>query len=283
MIVNFFDQNISHAKSYNDALEAGRATKTIEYVFMQQDWNGITVFTDNMISRVNTVTSKYKVAWIMEPRAFSPSAYRTLENNIQYFDLVLSYDPILLAKFPEKVKFMPADGIFVDTEATFTKQISKKRLISHIFSNKTMLEGHSLRHSIASEIVLRKHEVDFYGTGTKTPLSKKSDGLLPYYFSIIVENNKDDNYFTEKILDAFACRTIPIYWGAGNIEQWFDTESIIRFDSIPELMDIISNLSINEYNKRFESLEKNYNKSLHYYDYDDILYQNLLRYLYHDR
>jgi len=283
MIVNFFDQNISHANSYNDALEPGRRTKVIKYVLMQENWDGITIFTDNMLNRAKHTNSKYKVAWIMEPRAYSPNCYDTIENNIQYFDLVLSYDPILIAKFPEKTKFMPADGIFVDTEAVFLREVNKKKLISHIFSNKKMLEGHILRHSIANEIVSKKYEVDFYGTGTRTPLVKKSDGLLPYHFSIIVENNRDDNYFTEKILDSFACRTIPIYWGARNIGQWFDTDSIICFDNISELMDIISSLSIDEYNNRLASLEKNYIKSLHYYDYDDILCQNLIRHLNYDR
>lgn len=279
MIVNFFDQNISHAKSYNDALEAGRQSKTIKYIFMQQNWDGITVFTDNMIGEHYHVKSKYKVAWIMEPRAFSPNVYSTIENNLQYFDLVLSYDEQLLIKYPEKVKFMPADGLFIDTKSIFLENVKKEKLISHIFSNKRMLKGHNLRHIIANEITLRNYNVDFFGTGTSTPLEMKSTGLLPYYFSIIIENNKSNNYFTEKILDCFACRTVPIYWGANNINQWFDTDSIIQFNGLNELMDIIPNLSVDEYNKRFDSLQKNYNKCLYYYDYDDILYENLIRYL----
>lgn len=279
MIVNFFDHNISYAKSYNDALESGRKTKNIKYVKNQENWDGVTIFTDATINLAKNNLSKYKVAWIMEPRAYSPLVYNLLESIINDFDLILTYDHHLLEKYPQKTLFNPADGIFVDTESVFSEKINKNKLISHLFSEKTILNGHHLRHIIANHIIRKKYNVDLFGSGTGTRLEKKSDALNPYCFSIIIENNKSPNYFTEKILDSFACRTIPIYWGAPNITDWFDGNSIITFNSLENLSDIIQNLSFEEYQQRFSSLQKNYERCLNFYDYDEIIYKNIKRFI----
>jgi hypothetical protein len=38
-------------------------------------------------------------------------------------------------------------------------------------------------------------------------------------FHIAVENVKIDNWYTEKISQSFATKTVPIYWGCPNIEM----------------------------------------------------------------
>lgn len=279
MIVNFFDYNISYAESYNDALEPGRKTKNIKYIKNENNWDGVTIFTDSALQLAKNNNSKYKVAWIMEPRAYSPEVYNLLESMINNFNLVLTYDYDFLEKYPEKTIFNPADGIFVDTESVFLEKINKNKLVSHLFSGKTMLNGHQLRHIIAQHVKEKKYNVDLFGSGTGLKLEKKSDALNPYCFSIIVENSKSPNYFTEKILDSFACRTIPIYWGAPNITDWFDGDSIITFNSLEDLSKIIQNLSFEDYQQRFSSLQKNYEKCLNFYDYDEIIYKNIKRFI----
>ena len=72
------------------------------------------------------------------------------------------------------------------------------------------------------------------------------DGLKDYAFSIVVENNPD--WFTEKLIDCFACGTIPIYWGKLNIDKYFDDCGIIQFETIDELKDeILPSLSMDLY------------------------------------
>jgi len=38
------------------------------------------------------------------------------------------------------------------------------------------------------------------------------------------------HYFTEKILDCFRTRTVPIYWGCTNIREHFEADGIIVLD-----------------------------------------------------
>ena len=52
-------------------------------------------------------------------------------------------------------------------------------------------------------------------------LKKKEDGLKSYKYSIIIENSSEVNYFTEKLIDACLLETVPIYWGAPNISEYF--------------------------------------------------------------
>ena len=272
MKINMFDINIAHANNYNGTLEKGRTTKNIEYLRPPiQNYDGISLLTDKYIGYVDSIVSKYKVAWIMEPRALDPEAYNLLEKNINSFDLVLTYNKQLLDAYPEKCVFIPADGLFVDTTSIYNDSIIKSKNVSHIFSSKRDLEGHRFRHEIAQKL----DGFDCFGRGTANPLEYKSDALNDYRFSIIVENNRAPNYFTEKILDCFACRTIPIYWGAPNVNEFFDMDSIITFDTIEELKSILATANAATYDAMYPSLIKNYEACLSFYDFDELVYKAL--------
>jgi hypothetical protein len=69
--------------------------------------------------------------------------------------------------------------------------------------------------------------------------------------------------------------TVPIYWGCPSIGDFFDTNGMIIFDNVEELVDIINNLSIDGYIKRLESIKNNFNKSKKYLLPDDIIYKKL--------
>jgi hypothetical protein len=266
------DANIAHAKNYNGTLEKSRDTKNIIYLRPPlKKYDGISIITDKYINSVKNIESKYKVAWIMEPRALDPIAYSMVEHYINDYDLVLTHDNFLLKNYPNKCEFLPADGLFVDTDSIFNDKIVKSKHVSHIYSGKKDLEGHKLRHKIAEKL----GGFDCYGHGTINSLKYKSDALNDYMFSIIIENNKAINYFTEKILDCFACRTIPIYWGAPNIGDFFDMDSVIVFENIDELEYILNTIDSNTYKSMQSSLGKNYEKCLNYYDFDELIYQKL--------
>ncbi len=62
-----------------------------------------------------------------------------------------------------------------------------------------------------------------------------------------------------KILDCFATKTLPIYFGAPNIPDFgYDEKGIIRFDNEDELVDILNNLTPDDYYSRLEFIENNY-------------------------
>ncbi|KAA0448390.1 MAG: hypothetical protein FXV79_04900 [Candidatus Thioglobus sp.] len=131
---------------------------------------------------------------------------------------------------------------------------NKNQLISIIASDKKFLIGRKLRHQIIAEITDKN--IAILGRGYKSFKDKK-DGLLPYHFSIVIENYQETDYFTEKLLDAFACKTVPIYWGCPNIGDYFDIDGIIIFNNIDELKQIVENLSVEDYQKYAKIMEKN--------------------------
>lgn len=67
-----------------------------------------------------------------------------------------------------------------------------------------------------------------------------------HLFSIAYENEAAPGYSTEKILDAFASQSIPIYWGDPLIEETFNPDAFVharRFAGEKELIDYVINLS----------------------------------------
>lgn len=82
-------------------------------------------------------------------------------------------------------------------------------------------------------------------------------------FHIAVENVKNINWYTEKISQAFATKTVPIYWGCPNLDELgYDPRGIITFETKEELLDILNNLSPEDYFSRLEYINYNYEVAL---------------------
>jgi hypothetical protein len=60
------------------------------------------------------------------------------------------------------------------------------------------------------------------------------DYVSQYKFIITMENSKNKDYITEKILEGFAAKTIPVYWGSDNICAYFNEERFINVKSFSE-------------------------------------------------
>ncbi len=77
-------------------------------------------------------------------------------------------------------------------------------------------------------------------------------------FHVAVENSKHKHYFTDKILDCFGTKTLPIYWGAPNMGDWYDERGVIYFNDENELVEIINKLTPDDYYSRLPYIENNY-------------------------
>ena len=87
-------------------------------------------------------------------------------------------------------------------------------------------------------------------------------------FGIAIENTSHRGYFSEKILDCFLLKTIPLYWGCSNITDFFKQEGIITFTSIDDAIYKLNNLDESYYNDRLDIIEENYQLALHYINYE---------------
>ena len=80
-------------------------------------------------------------------------------------------------------------------------------------------------------------------------------------FHLCVENVKQDNWYTEKITQAFATKTLPIYWGCENLnENGYNEQGIIRFKDEEDLINIVNNLTPEDYYKRLPYINYNYKR-----------------------
>jgi hypothetical protein len=115
----------------------------------------------------------------------------------------------------------------------------KRHNCSLIASEKTHLVGHKLRHAVVDWISTVKEDVHVMGRGYQ-PFDLKQDGLLPYHYSVVIENVPEPDCFTEKLLDCMLCSTLPIYYGPKNIGNYFNLKGIICCESLAEFQIAIA-------------------------------------------
>jgi hypothetical protein len=103
----------------------------------------------------------------------------------------------------------------------------------------------------------------FFGdwNNPQIPNIKPQDYLEHYKFSIVIENDIDDYWFTEKILNCFSTKTVPIYVGAKKIYNLFNSDGIIQIDDWKDIPRIIDHLNIDEaYQNRLEAINDNFRR-----------------------
>ena len=251
------------------------------------EFDGVTVFTDKDIASpwVDNVKTKYKVAWLVECRGVHSFAYKQIVDLEHKFDYIFTFDKDLLARGPKYVKNTIATSRVSDESAGIHQ---KSKLLSIIASKKIMTRGHRLRHVVVSAIK-DKYDVDLWG-GAYRPFGNpdseltagairegKTEPLKDYFFSITIMNSKEDNYFTETLVDVFRHGTIPIFWGCENVGEYFDERGILQFNTGPELIKILDNLSEQQYYDRLQYVKKNYETAKKHVSMDDMFAENLIK------
>lgn len=215
-----------------------------------------------------------KIAWVCESRAIfhSMSFPRDLwETNIQ--NIASSFDALYtseksMTNLHENIHYCPAGSNlpWAKEQNIFTKS----KLVSMVASPKKFAFGHALRHSVAEQL---KDKVDLYGgvLGSKR-IGKdtwdKSESLNDYMFQIVIENDKYETYYTEKLTDCFATGVIPVYWGAPDIGNIFNSEGIIQL--VPGFD--VDQLTPELYHSKIDAIKDNFNRTKELLSADDQLF-----------
>lgn len=134
--------------------------------------------------------------------------------------------------------------------------LEKKFKLSHVMSSKNFLPGHRIRHE-TKEIIKKNRSFELLFPDS-IPINLKYQLFEDSMFHISIENTKNHNYISEKVVDAFMSYTIPIYWGTPNIVEYFNKDGIIFFNTKEELETILDNLSEKDYSKRIDAVIENY-------------------------
>lgn len=212
----------------------------------------------------------------------------------KYYDLILTFNDRVLRECPNAVfltesacswlprKFGAIDplgnmryenGVFhknpvvMDYKGCDTS--AKKFAVSFLTSSKKQFPGHILRQEIFERLPERLGELEVWKHRSPPIVPDKRTVLEPYMFSIVPENSQHSGYYTEKIVDCFIAKTIPIYWGCTDIAKHFNPDGIIQFADWTELEKKLSSLTLADYANRRCAIEENFKlalKGVHQWD-----------------
>lgn len=186
-----------------------------------------------------------------EPSVFHRKHHLLLRLTHRRFFRVFTFSADLLKRLPNAA-FFPLGGCWVPDWRDLPD--AKTEMCSLIASAKRNSTGHKLRHAVVDWLRQGDHPVAVMGRGYR-PFEAKSDGLAPFRYSVVIENVQEPNYFSEKLVDAVLCGTVPIYWGCPNLEQFFDTRAIIRCTSEDDIRQAIAAMSEQDFAARLPALK----------------------------
>jgi len=210
---------------------------------------------------------KRKVAWLLEPNAIHPHMYEWIKTNNRLFDYVLTFDEDLISK-GQNYLYYPHGRCWINNY----KDLKKENKVSIIASSKNFTEGHQLRHKVIDKF----KDIEVFGYGYN-PVENKEDSLSKYMYSVTIENCRQPGYWTEKIVDCFATKTIPLFWGDDAVSDFFDPDGIIYFNSQEELGEILEDLKVNGesiFESKKAAVEKNFKLVEDYRIPEDWMYLN---------
>ena len=214
--------------------------------------------------------SSINVLVLVEPNEYFNFHDWAIQNK-HLFSLILTWSDKVLNNCDNAV-FLPFGHTWMKPDQ-YEKQHEKKFEIAHLSGILNKSYGHSMRH----EIIARQNEIkiptNFHTTiGDRHNIEDARIGKETVFggsqFGVVIENFSHEGFFTEKILDCFLLKTIPIYWGCSNIDSFFHSKGIIKFENVDHFIRSVNTLTEDYYEQHKDVIEWNYHEALQYVDYE---------------
>jgi len=244
--------------------------KYVEWEFGNVKVSKSCFFTDLCLQDVKKLRPgvvERKIAYLQEPRSINPGMYQWTKDNNREFDFVLTYDKELL-ELGQNYVYYPHCRCWINDYI----EVPKTKMTSIFASAKRFTVGHKLRFDVIDKF---GDKMDAFGGAVNNNVDKKEDGMSDYRYSITIENCIQDHYWTEKIVDCFATKCVPIYYGTRSVLDNFNKDGIIFFNDLDELEDVLNNISEEDYEKRKAAVEENFKLVEQYRIPEDWIYLNL--------
>lgn len=281
--VNIIDNQFSHGTSLGSG-DLSLYPKYFHWNRVQDatfDHGYVFITEGSFINRSSVLIPKERrIAFIIEPKSINPTAYDFVKKHYDSFAYILSHDQNFVKELNSKsyllpkALYYPFGGCWIKPEDR--KIYPKTKFMSIIASGKRETEGHRLRHEIIEKYA-SKYGIDVYGRGYN-PIEYKLDALKDYRYSIVIENEQSNGWFTEKLIDCLVCGTIPLYWGALDIKNYFPDISgmDINESNFDSLLSYLSNNRNYESERilQFTLIEKSFNDALGYTCPEDWIFEN---------
>ena len=190
----------------------------------------------------------FQCLFLLEPDIITNASLQA-SKKIDRFDAVFAHDPRILRALPrQKTYLFEHGGTWILPEKITSHSLDKKLesgCVSFVCGGKRKTRGHRLRHEIWKlQTSIKRSRRKFYISGAfghGVPRIEGDDTLIldakpeakcvlfedDIAFHVCIENVRQKNYFSEKLLDCFLTHTIPLYWGCPNIDSYFDVRGMI--------------------------------------------------------
>ncbi|MEM9827147.1 MAG: hypothetical protein AAF958_11190 [Planctomycetota bacterium] len=199
--------------------------------------------------------------WLREPRAIQNRFYWTMPAISRRYDRVLTYDRDLCRTTPNAA-FVAHGGCWIDSPSE-AGGIEKTDWMSIIASPKRDAEGHRLRHRVIHWASGAGMPLQSFGREYQW-LEDKRDAHESFAYSLVIENSRTSNYFTEKLIDCFVCNSLPIYWGAPEIAEYFDTRGMLICESFEDVCQQIRTATRQLYQSKLPFIRANRIRAMRY-------------------
>lgn len=233
--------------------------------------------------------SSMNILHLLEPSEYFGLHEWAIKNQDQ-FQLILTWDDKVLNNCPQAM-YVPFGSTWLQPDQ-YTKPRTKKLELAHLAGKLQMSYGHSLRHEILArqdEIKINKRFFHTYGSRDIIEQARigKEEVFADSMFNVAIENFSHRGYFTEKLLDCFLFKSIPIYWGCSNVGDYFNTLGIIQISNVDDIIDFCNSDIVKDgfyitNNGIKRAIEDNYQRALQYLSFEQMAVDKIVEVFKHN-
>ena len=186
---------------------------------------------------------------------FNDCDYAFAHMQLQFADRYMEIGPVLASPREEGLK--PS----IQDRSMITDDMAERKFCNFVYSNDIPTDGWAVRKAFCQKLMEYKR-VDCPGkvlnnmpsdaiaprwtegqNGQKTVaddmgwVNGKLEFLSHYKFTIAFENGMIDGYTTEKLVDPFIARSVPIYWGNPEVAKYYNPKAFINSNDYDNDMD----------------------------------------------
>ena len=226
--------------------------------------------------------SPYRVFHDHEPYPTDQGLVQRVIDNHKFYNLILTWRESILQACPNAVKYLHAGpylsilgsdlvipshvGWYTTPEPRYVGPLNSTKAFSASFltSHMNALSGHFLRQEIFSRLPESVGLLPIHKHRSPPRIDEDARGhfFTDFLYHIAVENCQYNNWMTEKLFDCFIAKTIPIYWGCPNVEEYFNMDGVLRFENYDDLIRVLQSITPAMYQEKAAAIEDNFNRTV---------------------
>jgi hypothetical protein len=220
----------------------------------------------------------------VEPQAIFPVEDIIIKNSTKYSH-ILTFNDSILKQCPNAHKYLFGMTRILRSDYESIDVNFKKFMLTSVTNDKLSTKGHYFRHTVYyNQHYIKSIPVRFHrSTDSKnlpeivniprlgSAITDKIDLFKDSQFSLVIENSRQLNYFTEKLCDCLITKTIPVYYGCPNISEYFDITGwiILENENMLDMIEHLTTLTPDYYMKYIDTVNKNFEEVKEYIDIEE--------------